>query len=445
MSRAPWGSRRSSERVARGAATSVGTRAERTVRAVALGLLVLVPAPAGAGATDELIRFHQARVAADPDDALGYNRLSTAYIQKARETGDVTYYGLAEKAVVRSLELVPRGAPAASATTTLAAIHLARHEFKSALQLAQRAIELGAPDPAPHAIAGDAYVELGEYAEARRAYARLEGTAGARAPHARLAYLRFLHGDADGAIADMRRALAATSGSAGEPRAWTEAQLGDLLFQRGRLGEAEGAYDSALATYPGYHRALAGLGRVRAAQGRDAEAVEQYRRAVAIIPLPEYAAALGDVYTRLGRADAARKQYALVEYIGRLNALNRVIHNRELALFYADRGTNATEAVDLARRELDARRDVYTYDVLAWTLFKSGRLTEARDAAREAVRLGTPDPRLLFHAGMIHQALGDTTEARRYLEQALALNPQFHPLQADVAARALRRLRVAVP
>ena len=406
---------------------------------------MLAPASAGAGATDELIRFHQKRVGADPDDALGYNRLASAYIQKARETGDVGYYGRAEKAVLRSLDLVPRGVSAASAVTTLAAIHLARHEFRSALQLAQRAIELGAPDPSPHAIAGDAYIELGEYAEARRAYARLEGATGLRAPHARISYLRFLHGDADGAIAEMRRALKLTTGSAGEPRAWIEAQLGDLLFLRGRLGDAEAAYDAALGSYPHYHRGLAGLGRVRAAQGRDAEAVEYYQRAVNIIPLPEYAASLGDVYERLGRADAARKQYALVEYIGRLNALNRVMHNRELALFYADRETNLDQAVDLARRELEARRDVYTYDVLAWTLFKRGRVTEARDAAREAVRLGTPDARLLFHAGMIHQAAGDTALARRYLEQALALNPQFHPLQAEVAARALRRLRAAAP
>lgn len=410
-----------------------------------LGLLVLCPALAGAGQTDDIIKFHQARVSRDPDDALGYNRLASAYIRKAREAGDVAYYGLAEKAVVRSLELVPRGGPAAAATTTLAAIHLARHEFRAALQLAQRAIDLGAADAAPHAIAGDAYIELGEYGEARRAYARLDGMRGPRGPHTRLAYLRFLHGDVDGAIADVRRALAAFGGTAGEPRAWTEAQLGEFLFQRGRLSEAEAAFAAALATYPGYHRALAGLGRVRAAQGREAEALEDYRRAVAVVPLPEYATALGDLHTRLGNTEAAGKQYALVEYIGHLNALNRVIHNRELARFYADRGIKLSAAVDLARRELDVRRDVYTYDVLAWTLFKSGRPAEARDAMREALRLGTPDARLLFHAGMIHQALGEAAQARAYLERALALNRQFHPLDADAAVRTLRQLRAAVP
>jgi Flp pilus assembly protein TadD len=86
------------------------------------------------------------------------------------------------------------------------------------------------------------------------------------------------------------------------------------------------------------------------------------------------------------------------------------------------------------------RRDIYTSDVLAWALYQNGRAAEAATAMAEALRLGTRDPRLLFHAGMIHKALGDTDRARDYLGQALALNPRFHPLQADVASRALAEL-----
>jgi tetratricopeptide (TPR) repeat protein len=129
-----------------------------------------------------------------------------------------------------------------------------------------------------------------------------------------------------------------------------------------------------------------------------------------------------------------------VEYIGRLSALNQVVYNRELALFYADRGRRLPEAVDLARRELEVRRDIYTWDVLAWTLYQNGRAAEAATAMANALRLGTRDARLLFHAGMIHKALGDTDRARDYLGQALALNPRFHPLQADVASKALAEL-----
>jgi tetratricopeptide (TPR) repeat protein len=396
--------------------------------------------------TDHVIQFYQARVARDPDDFLSYNKLGTAYIQKARDTGDVTYYGLAEKALRRSLALVSQGPAAGTATTWLAVVEFARHQFKDALATAERALALGSGDLYPHAIVGDAYLELGQYDRAALAYSKLLELSGPLYPHSRLAYLKFLKGHTKGAIADMRRAVAAgQSGMPAENMAWTRVQLGELLFRVGDLAGAEGAYHDALVTHPGYHRAAAGLASVRAAQKRYAEAVELYRRAINVIPLPEYAAALGDVYTKTGRASDAQRQHELVEFIGRLNALNKTIYNRELALFYADHDMKPTEALELAERELEARRDIYTYDVLAWALLKNGRAAEAAVAMAEALRLATRDARLFFHAGMIHKALGDTDRARDFLARALMLNPRFHPLQAEVAARALAELGPGAP
>jgi tetratricopeptide (TPR) repeat protein len=417
-----------------------------TAAALAAAVVVFATAPASVPAqdrsTDQTIRFHQSRVAADPDDPLAHNRLAAAYVQKARESGDLTYYGLAEKAATRSLTLLPRGPSAAVAAALLAAVHLARHEFTDALARARQAGDLDPGEPTPHAIAGDALVELGEYEQAAQAYARIAGLDGPQGADSRLAYLTFLKGDSRGAITGMQRAVALVSSASplGEPTAWARAQLGELNFQVGDLVAAERAYTGALSASPGYHRAQAGLARVRAAQGRDREAVELYQKALAVIPLPEYAAALGDLHAHAGRTADANRQWALVEYIGRLSALNQVVYNRELALFYADHGRHLPEALDLARRELDVRRDVYTWDVLAWALYQNGRAGEAATAMASALRLGTRDARLLFHAGMIHKTLGDADRAREYLAQALALNPRFHVRQADVAARALAEL-----
>ena len=417
-----------------------------TAAALAAAVVVFTAAPAPSAAqdrsTDQTIRFHQSRVAADPDDPLAHNRLAAAYVQKARESGDLTYYGLAEKAATRSLTLLPRGPSAAIAAALLAAVHLARHEFTDALARARQASDLDPSEPTTHAIAGDALIELGEYEQAAQAYGRIARLDGPQGPDSRLAYLKFLNGDSRGAIAGMQRAVALVSSSAplGEPTAWARAQLGDLYFHVGDLAAAERAYAGAQAAAPGYPRALAALARVRAVQGRDRDAVELYGRALAIIPLPEYAAALGDLHAHAGRTAEANRQYALVEYIGRLSTLNKVVYNRELALFYADHGRHLPEALDLARRELDVRRDVYTWDVLAWALHQNGRATEAAAAMSDALRLGTRDARLLFHAGMIHKTLGDTDRARDYLAQALALNPRSHVLQAEIASRALAEL-----
>lgn len=64
----------------------------------------------------------------------------------------------------------------------------------------------------------------------------------------------------------------------------------------------------------------------------------------------------------------------------------------------------------------------------------------AHNRLGEALKPGTKDAKLFFHAGMIERALGDRDSARDYLARALATNPEFHPLQAPVAARALREL-----
>ena len=68
---------------------------------------------------------------------------------------------------------------------------------------------------------------------------------------------------------------------------------------------------------------------------------------------------------------------------------------------------------------------------------------EAEAAIKEALRFGTPDPRLHFHAGLIHEARGDADGAARHVARALALNPDFHVLHAETAARTLERLRAA--
>jgi Flp pilus assembly protein TadD len=63
----------------------------------------------------------------------------------------------------------------------------------------------------------------------------------------------------------------------------------------------------------------------------------------------------------------------------------------------------------------------------------------------EAMRLGTQDPMLYYHAGMIYHRLGRQDQARLYLEHALALNPGFSVLGAEQARKTLVGLEVAAP
>jgi len=155
------------------------------------------------------------------------------------------------------------------------------------------------------------------------------------------------------------------------------------------------------------------------------------------VPDPTFVAALGDLYKIAGRESDAAAQYGLVEQIGHLSKINGALYNRQIALFYADHDLKPEEAYQSARREYHARKDVYGADALAWTALKSGKLDEAKAAIKEAMRLGTMDARIVYHAGMIAQAAGDTNGARDYLNRALKLNPKFDLVQAAAANKVL--------
>jgi tetratricopeptide (TPR) repeat protein len=196
-----------------------------------------------------------------------------------------------------------------------------------------------------------------------------------------------------------------------------------------------------LRVFDGYHLALAGLGKIRAAQGNYEDAIVYYQQAVNIIPQPDYLAALGDLYTLTGQPEQARLQYETVEYIGTLAEINQQIYNRQLANFYSDHDIHLKEALALALAELESRKDIYGYDAAAWAHYKNGNLEEAQALMKKALALGTRDARLYYHAGMIEHALGNEEAARHWLEGAMSINPHFSILDAGILRTTLQTLQ----
>ena len=421
----------------------VKTIAVVILAATALLTMRALPVAAQRATTDNHIAYYQQLLQRNPQNPRAYFGLGDALIRKARETGDPSYFGRAEEALKKSLEINPDNA---GAMRHLAYVFYSRHEFESAAVHARKAIDMDATDGDSYGILGDALMETGEYEKAGDAYEKMMQREESLYSYSRRAGLKSVRGDSAGAIADLQSAIAAGKAAKqpAESVAWTEWQLGSDHFALGKLDKAETFYRQSLETYPNYYRALAGLGQVRVAQKRYDEAIDSYHKAIAILPMPEYVAALGDIYRKTGMSDEARKQYELVEYIGKLSALNKVLYNRELAYFYADHDIKLKEGLELAQRELDYRRDIYAYDVLAWNLYKNGQAEKAGQVISEALKLDTKDAKLFYHAGMIYRQLGNKQKAREYLNRALEINPQFHIFFAENAARALKELEGSI-
>jgi tetratricopeptide (TPR) repeat protein len=366
-------------------------------------------------------------------------QLGQAYLQKARETGDPGYYPKAEALFTQALGADAEDAEAMVGLGTLA---LARHQFSDALDWGEKSRALNPYHAPTYGVIADAQIELGRYDEAVETVQAMVDLRPDLGSYARVSYVRELMGDRKGALIAMEEAVTAGSGYP-ENVAWVRVQLGNLHFDGGFLKNAATEYEAALAAVPGYAPAMAGKARVAAANGDLDEAATLYEQAVRTIPLPEFVVAYGDVLHAAGKRDEAAAQYALVDAMQQIYAANGVETDLELALYTADHGSpeDLPRAVEQARAAVAARPSIVAWDVLAWTLYRSGELDEAAEASAEAMRLGTPNALLHFHAGMIAAARGEDDSAISRLETALELNPYFSVHYAPEARATLDRLQ----
>jgi tetratricopeptide (TPR) repeat protein len=374
-------------------------------------MLCILAIPAvllAASSTDEQIAAIQRRLERAPADNMLRDQLAGAYLQKMRETADGSYLERAAKLVTAVLESNPSSY---GARRRQLEIEMHRHRFQAVVRRADALSKERPEDAAVLGLLGDALMELGEYDRAADVYQKMADLRPGLASYNRVAFYRFVIGDAEGAIDIMRRAVRIGAADR-ENVAWCLAELGNMLFKTGAGSDAEQAFRQALSLFPGYHHALAGLGRLLASRGDDREAIRLLLQAQSKAPFPEYAGSLARLYRKTGRPDLAKKQIALLDVTDTLDRAAGETANRNLALAYADLEHRTGRALELARAELLIRRDVYTYDALAWAFFRNGKFVEAEAAIKKALAHNTPEPSFREHAEKISAALKQAATQR---------------------------------
>lgn len=433
-----------------------GSRAAQPAAPAAVGpvdLPAIVELDVGAGqstASDaDMVRiranivFWSDKLAAHANDFVAAEKLGESQIELARATGDLSAYAAAETAFDTALRLYP---DMAVATTFKGVVLVSLHRFVEARALADSVLAKTPDDPTSLATLGDASLELGDIAGARAAYGRLATLAPGAAASVRLGHLAFISGDPTLAVHYATAAVKqsdADEDGVGERAGFYRYQLADTLIATGDRKGAEKAYRDAIAHDPRSFLAHAGLGRALAADGRLDDAIREFSSAIAIVPQPDMLARRSDLYqirNAAGDVKRATQDRQTILAIAQLASATGNVYDRTLSLYLANHGLEPAHAVELAAAELEVRKDVYGYDALAWALLSDGRASDADAAIQRALGFGTRDARILYHAGMIGLALGDTPRARTQLTAALALDPSFDALQATRAREALAGL-----
>jgi tetratricopeptide (TPR) repeat protein len=399
--------------------------------------------PALSGSTVDQIETLQRAVRESPGTAGGYALLGDAYLQRARETGDPSFYTRADRSYGAALRHDPRELTALIGAATLANT---RHDFSLGLRLGREAHRLAPDLVRPYTVIGDAQLELGRYGAAGRTIQRAVDLKPTLATYARASYYAELNGDLAGAAQAMSLAVSAGAGSP-ENVAYVQTLLGDLEMARGQVRAARDAYREALAAGSesrraarptlAYPPALAGLARVDIARGRLGRAIVRLRAAGERLPLTSTLTLLAETELAAERKEAARRDLTVVRAQQGLLRSAGTVPDAEAVVFEATHGSRRA-AVALGRRVWHAAPSVRSADALGWALTRSGRPEQGLAWARRALRLGSRDPLFHFHAGMAARAAGHDRVGRRELRLALRLNPGFSPWLARQARETLR-------
>jgi tetratricopeptide (TPR) repeat protein len=388
-----------------GAAAAIAPHAMRRHAAPAAEPMTIGPhvgmpgaPPTSAEGLGHQIRTMEQRLQENPHDAGAAVLLADALLRQARATND----GRPANRAGAILKGVLKETPSQyDALRLLGAIYLSQHRFRDAIEVARHARDLRPSDAWNYGVIGDGLLELGEYDEAFHAFDTMVTMRPNAAAYARVAYGRELRGELDGAIEAMQMAEQATPVQDPEAQAWYAAQIGELYFRLGKLDEANRAYRRAAFLYPDYPHAMVGQGKVKDAFGDHEGALVIYRAQLHRTPTLDLAARIGDLYAKRGDTVEAARYYQMAEDLAGPGPAQT---EANLALFLAEHERKLADAVTIAETVARTRHDVFTDDALAWAYYKVGRVDEAWQASRRALRIGTRDPRIVWHASQIEAA-----------------------------------------
>lgn len=387
--------------------------------------------------TDPEVRTALEYISKAPDSTLGYQQLAVVYIKRSRETGDSSYHEKAETAVKKALEIAPDDVTSKKLNATLL---LALHRFAQARDLATQMQKENPTDAFIFGVLTDANAELGDYDAAAAAVQKMVDLRPNSSAYARVAHIRSLNGEHQGAVEMYKLAARTADPQDREAQSWCLVQLANEYWKYGKFKESEKVLDEALANFPKYHLAEIGKGRVLNALGKTDEAIKYLTAVNDRSPDADISTLLGDIYFKLGNTSESQKFYQLGE---ELEADAGEGEAKHMAMLWANRDHRLDEVLATMEKEYVRQQDVYTEDAYAWALYKNGKFAEAKEMNKKSMRIKANEPLFFYHAGMIEKALGNNKAAVQMLEKALKQNPAFDLVKAEAAKTALIELRSA--
>lgn len=370
---------------------------------------------------NDQISFWSAKEEAN-SSAVYKTQLAGLYSSKYKLDGNVNHLHKAQNLLEEVNEFYKGENP--GILRMLAANSISQHQFQKAYDYVLPASKIKNNQYGSKLVLFDACMELGYFTQAEALIAELYEPTNFDYK-VRLSKWYDHVGNLDQAVEIMEQAAFTIAPNNTELKIWTLSNLADMYGHQGEVEKAYQAYLDVLALDSNYYYALKGIAYIAYANDKNLDQAKTILTYLdRVHPVPDYKLQLAEIaaYERDQITDKVYTQdfYAEVSKPAYGEMYNKYILEIDIAEQRFDK------ALALASKEVEQRATPQTYDLLAWTYFKSGNATEALKIAQAHVEQKTFEPDASYHLGVIYKQV-DSEKSDYYLKDALGARFELGP------------------
>ncbi|WP_146151912.1 tetratricopeptide repeat protein [Ahniella affigens] len=348
----------------------------------------------------------------------GRYRQGFRWLDQARQTGDPGFL-IAAAACADLNEAGGESAPALSADANVNLLRMqvmmSRHEFARAQAYGESWLATGEAPPLAMLLVSDALLELGRVTEATELANQAMRARPDQNAYARVAHLRWLHGEIEGAKAMYLDLLQNRNPVHPEVNAQRFLELAKLVQMQGDQAGARALVQAGLRDLPDHRDSLLWVGRTALAANDAAAAHDALRRLEqGFVDIPVLA--LKRDLARLEQRDAEMQALN-----ARIDQLGRRGEGFAYALDLLARQTAPERALALIQAERRSRHGLELDAAEANALMQLGRADAALPAIEQALRFGTPEPTWLSLRAEILTRLNRPEDAQLAMANVAAI------------------------
>ena len=351
-------------------------------------------------------------------------KIASAESKLFAATGNIDYLKKAEENLVKLNTITNYNN--AGYLRSLARNYISQHKFKEALDVLEKAKTNGENLEGTQKMLFDVHMELGNYSQAKDNLTKVKDL-NDFGYLIRLSKWSDHKGDLASAIKYLERAQTiAESSQLAEIKQWTYTNLADFYGHDGQIENSYNNYLQALQLNPDNAYAKKGIAWiVYAHENNPEEAKRILEKIEKQHQSPDYYLFKAELAEFEG--DTLQKDKYLKIYLDSVNNPKYGnMYNVHTSKLLAD--VNSEKAVELAKIEVQNRPTPMSYDLLAWSYFKTGKKEKALEIIDTFVANKTFEPEAQYHMAEIYKANGKTDKVKALKKELLASSYELGPV-----------------